>query len=231
MRTLLVALVLAAGGCGLISSDITNFDLALPDKTFTVDSANWGLTGADALLNQHCDPPPASDLCAGAATAACTEGTCVGQCNPTSQTCDLTLFISLYTPVDLKAEKPELSSIDDEPVISVTVDSITYTVVENTLNVDTPEMKVYAGPSTATRPGDPASLEVATLPPIPAGQTVAATALQITGTGRTNLARFMGDWKTPFNIVVGTSVLVHMGDQVPAGRLVVKVNVKAHAGV
>ena len=28
-------------GCGLISSDVTNFDLTLPDKKFTIDASNW----------------------------------------------------------------------------------------------------------------------------------------------------------------------------------------------
>ena len=30
-----------ASGCGLISSDVTNFDLDLPAQDFTVDAASW----------------------------------------------------------------------------------------------------------------------------------------------------------------------------------------------
>ena len=61
--------------------------------------------------------------------------------------------------------------------------------------------------------------------------TVDATAVTLSPAGRTTLADFMGDFKTPFNIVVGSNLLVQTGDAVPSGRLVVKVNVKAHAGV
>ena len=234
MRSFLVAALascLAFGGCGLVDPDITNFDLALPDKTFTVDAKNWSLEGADALITQSCNPPPMPDKCAALATAGCAEGSCIGQCNATTSTCDLTLFISLYTPVDLLTEKPELQTIQDEPLIDVTIDSITYTVVENTLNVDTPELKVYAAPSTVIRAGDPATREIGTVPPIIAGQTKTATDVVLSPSGRATLADFMGDFKTPFNIVIGSNLLVQQGDQIPTGRLVVRVNVKAHAGV
>ncbi len=230
MRSLIV-LALAAPllGCGLVDPNITNFDLALPNKTFTIDSANWGLMNADQLTSQTCTVSP--DPCAAAAEQACAMGTCIAQCNATSLTCDLTLFVSLFTPVDLLVEKPELSTIQDEPVIDVTIDAITYTVMENTLNVATPEMKVYAAPMTVIRAGDPLAREIGTVPAIPAGMTMGETAVVLSPSGKATLAEFMGDFKTPFNIVVGSNLLVQQGDPVPAGRLVVNVGVKAHAGV
>ncbi|MEZ4402847.1 MAG: hypothetical protein R3B06_22695 [Kofleriaceae bacterium] len=226
---LVAALALPLGGCGLVDSNITNFDLALPDKTFTIDAANWSLMNADQFVSQSCTTAP--DPCAAAAAQACASGTCIGMCNATSMTCDLTLFVSLYTGVDLLTEKPELSSIQDEPVITVTIDAITYSVTENAMNVDTPEMKVYAAPSTVTRAGDPLAREIGTVAPIPAGTTLPETAVVLSPTGKATLAEFMGDFKTPFNIVVGSSLMVSQGQQVPAGKLVVKVAVKAHAGV
>lgn len=229
IRSSLVAASLALAGCGLIDPDITNFDLALPDKTFTVDADNWSLQNADQLINQQCTTNP--DPCAAAAAQACAEGTCIAQCNATTLTCDLTLFISLHRPVNLLDEKPELQTIEDEPIIDVTIDAITYTVQENTLNTATPEIKVYAAPSTVTRAGDPQAREIGAVPPIPAATTQPSTALELSAAGRTNLSSFMGDFKTPFNIVVGSSILVQQGDQVPAGRMVVNVNVKAHAGL
>lgn len=230
MRSL-IALVLAVPlfGCGLVDPNITNFDLALPNKTFTIDSANWGLMNADQLTSQTCTVSP--DPCAAAAEQACAMGTCIAQCNATSLTCDLTLFVSLFTPVDLLVEKPELATIQDEPVIDVTIDAITYKVMENTLNVATPEMKVYAAPMTVIRAGDPLAREIGTVPPIPAGMTMGETDVVLSPSGKATLAEFMGDFKTPFNIIVGSNLLVQQGDPVPAGKLVVNVGVKAHAGV
>lgn len=225
-----LALTLASGsGCGLVDPDITHFDLALPDKTFTIDADTWSLQNADQLVNQTCTTSP--DPCAAAAQAACAEGTCIAQCNASTLTCDLTLFISLYTPVDLINEKPELKTIEDEPIIEVTIDAITYQVMENTLNVDTPELKVYAAPSTVMRAGDPLSREIGSVPPITAGQRVNETAVTLSPMGRSILADFMGEFKTPFNIIVGSNLVVTQGDPVPTGRMVVKVAVKAHAGV
>lgn len=225
-----LALTLASvPGCGLVDPDITNFDLALPDKTFTVDADNWELQGADQLINQTCTTQP--DPCAAAAQQACAEGTCIAQCNASTLTCDLTLFVSLYTPVDLINEKPELKTIEDEPIIEVTIDAISYQVMENSLNVDTPELKVYAAPATVMRAGDPMAREIGSVPPIPAGQRIGETAVMLSPSGRSILASFMGEFKTPFNIIVGSNLLVTAGDPVPAGRMVVKVAVKAHAGV
>ena len=158
-------------------------------------------------------------------------GSCIAQCNATSLTCDLTLFVSLFTGVDLLTEKPELSTIQDEPLIDVTIDAITYRVTENTLTTATPEMKVYAAPMAVTRAGDPLAREIGSVPPIPAGATLTETAVVLSPTGKATLAGFMGDFKTPFNIIVGSNLLVQQGDPVPAGRMVVRVAVKAHAGV
>lgn len=229
-RSLVAAAALALAGCGLlVDSNITDFNLDLPKKTFTIDAANWGLQGADALTSQTCTVAP--DPCAAAAAATCTDGTCIAQCNPSSLTCDLTLFVGLHTPINLLSEKPELASIDGQPLVDVTIDAITYEVTENTMNVGTPEMKVYAAPITVTRPGDPLSREIGTVPAIAAGMTMGETAVVLSPTGKATLAEFMGAYETPFNIIVGSNLLVQQGDPVPTGRLVVTVAVKAHAGV
>ena len=113
----------------------------------------------------------------------------------------------------------------------MTIDAITYKVMENSLNVATPEMKVYAAPMTVIRAGDPLAREIGTVPAIPAGMTMGETDVVLSPTGKATLAEFMGDFKTPFNIIVGSNLMVQQGDAVPMGKLVVNVGVKAHAGV
>ena len=212
MRSLIaLALAVPLFGCGLVDPNITNFDLALPNKTFTIDSANWGLMNADQLTSQTCTVSP--DPCAAAAEQACAMGACIAQCNATSLTCDLTLFVSLFTPVDL------------------TIDAITYKVMENSLNVATPEMKVYAAPMTVIRAGDPLAREIGTVPAIPAGMTMGETDVVLSPTGKATLAEFMGDFKTPFNIIVGSNLMVQQRDALPMGKLVVNDGVKAHPAV
>jgi hypothetical protein len=64
--------------------------------------------------------------------AACTMG-CAGMC--AMQKCELLLEVAVHQGVDLVMEKPELKTINDEPVIKVTIDSVQYEVTANTLNV------------------------------------------------------------------------------------------------
>src|SRR5512140_2176202 len=107
---LVVSLLLAS--CGLISSDVTNFDLTLPDKKFSIDTAGWQVdqTAANVYLSQPCTT---STMCSSLVTQACTMG-CSGSCSlsGTHHTCDLSLDVSLSQPVDLVMEKPELKTIN-----------------------------------------------------------------------------------------------------------------------
>lgn len=231
---LVLAAVLAPGlglaaGCGLIDSDVTQFDLGLPEKEFTVDAGNWGLSNPEVLLSTPCTVNP--DPCPALAAQACDPGQCVAVCNDASRTCDLTLFVSLYQRIDLLNEKPELQSINDEPIIDVTIDAINYEVTANTFNVATPEMGVWAAPSTVMVPGDPGSRRIGTLPAVPAGATLARTAMTFDVDGKANLASFMGSYRTPFNIVVGSGILLHQGTPVPQGAMTVNVSIAAHAGL
>src|SRR5215813_7447237 len=98
-------------GCGLISSDVTNFDLTLPDKNFTIDATSWQVDQmqAGALLAMTCSN---NSLCETAAQQACSMG-CSGEC--VMSHCVLHLEFSAFQPVNLLMEKPELKQINDEP--------------------------------------------------------------------------------------------------------------------
>ena len=57
VRARLGALLLRrAVGCGLISSDITKVTFDLPAKTYSFDSAQWGIPGGSAVA-VHCGVP------------------------------------------------------------------------------------------------------------------------------------------------------------------------------
>lgn len=226
------ALTVAAllGGCGLISSDVTNFDLTLPDKEFTIDANGWQVdqTAATTLTSTSCAQSPA--VCASAAQQACPED-CTGRCG-SSQTCELDLDVGLYQMIDLLREKPELQSINDEPLIKVTIDSVTYDVPLNTLNVDTPAMEVYVAPMSVMDPNDPAAKHVGTIPAVPAGQTVLTPqTMMFTEDGKAELVSIMSTFKTPFNLIVGSTLTIKDGTPVPMGRLDAVVHIKGHAGL
>lgn len=220
--------VAASSGCGLISPDVTNFDLTLPDKAFTVDATGWQVDdqAAQSYLQTSCT---SDTLCNSAAQQACAMD-CSGKC--TAQHCQLLLAVSLYRPIDLVTEKPELKSINDEPVIKVTIDSVTYEVTSNSLNVDTPEMKIYVAPMLVMNPNDPMAKQIGTIAAVPAGTTTASPqTIVFTATGKADLIGMMSTFKTPFKVIVGSTIAVSSGQPVPMGKLDAVVHIKAHAGL
>lgn len=230
-RAAVVAAVLAGSltGCGLISSDVTNFTLALPDKKFSIDTAGWQVnsTAANLYLNTSCAATPS--VCATVVAQACTTG-CTGSCN--SKTCDLSLDVSLSQPVNLVMEQPELKTINDQPAIKVAIDTVTYEVPSNTLTVATPALTVYVAPMAVVKTTDPMVKVIGTIPSIPAGMTTTTpVSIQFTDTGKAELANIMSAFKTPFNVLVGGSLLVTAGQPVPSGKLDAVVHIRGHAGL
>lgn len=238
----LVAAVLGVGltaSCGLISSDVTDFDLALPAKKFTVDADGWqvdtdpsSVFSADGRLA----PLPCSSMptvCSSAVTQVCPMG-CTGACNMTANSCELSLDISLAQPVNLVMEKPELKSISDQPVIKVAIDSVTYEVPSNTLNVATPEIKIYIAPTSVLKlkPNSDEATVIGTIPAVAAGATTSGEQMiQFTPSGKAALANIMSTFKVPFNVLVGSSLLVTAGQALPTGKLEAVVHIRGHAGL
>jgi hypothetical protein len=230
LRSSCALLAATLAGCGLISDDITDFDLTLPDKNFSIDTAGWSIdeVQAQAFLGTSCAAVPT--VCMSAAEQACEN--CSGECNSGTQKCDLTLEVSLHTAVDLLAEKPELKQINDKPIIDVTVDSVTFEVTANTLNVATPQMNVFVAPISITDAGDPSAKLIGTVEPIAAGMvTDGPKSLAFTATGKADLVTTMSSFRTPFNILIGSALLVREGTPVPTGKLDAVIHVKAHAGI
>jgi hypothetical protein len=225
-------LALGAGGCGLISSDVTDFDLSMPSKTFTVDTAQWQLTGDPNGEFPAIDCSANQGICSTGISQACgNQAICFGSCDTTDQTCQATVLVALSQPVNLLDEKPELAQIEDQPLVSVTVDRIYYHVSENTLNVSTPEFMMYVAPENVMSPGDAQAVPVGTIAPLPAATTRDETDMVFVAGGEDALKQFMKDYKTTFRVIVGGSIELHAGDPIPTGSLTATVNVAAHAGI
>jgi len=225
------AVLAIVSGCGLISSDVTNFDLDLPDKKFSVDAQSWDVTDQEAqqVLSTNCSGNPG--LCNAAAEQACPMN-CGGACNASSQTCDLALDVSLYQGIDLLTEKPELQSINDEPVIKVEIDEVTWKVTSNTLNTATPPMTVFVAPMSVMDPTSPDARAVGTIDSVAAGEVIdTPRQIAFTATGKADLIAVMSTFKTPFNVIVGSTIVVTAGQAFPQGKLDALVHIKAHAGL
>lgn len=219
-------IALAVSGCSL--TDVTNFNLDLPDKKFTIDTMSWSVdpARADAALNTPC---ASTNQCMVAAESVCAMD-CSGTCD--AQRCTISLEVGLHTSVDLLMEKPELQQINDKQLIEVEVDDLLYVVAQNTLNVATPELGVYVAPISIMDPTDPLAKQIGTIPAVEPGFTlVTPEKMKFTADGRDNLKAAMGNYKTPFNVIVGASLTIAAGQAVPTGKLDAIIRVRAHAGI
>jgi hypothetical protein len=186
-------------------------------------------TAANAYLNQSCASAPTE--CAQWVQSACGTG-CSGSCDVMSNTCDLDLQVGVYKMVDLNTDNPELATTAKEPVIKVSIDSINYVVPDNSLNVGTPGLTIYVAPMSVMSPSDPMAEAIGTIPGIPPNTTFTQPmAVQFTDTGKQRLVDIMGSYKTPFNIIVGSTITIKMGDMLPMGKLTAEVDITAHAGL
>jgi hypothetical protein len=229
MNRLALAAVLLSAGC-LIDSNIADFDLSLPEKELTVDTADWMLTDETTVPSVDCSEM-AGVCSAGVAEICSASDLCFGSCDSDTETCNAEVLIELFQRFELATEKPELSEIDGKPLVDVSIRRIGYTVSENTMNVDSPELAVYIGPQEAMSSGHPQAEQIGTIPVVAAGSTVESGEVELLDSAEQTMERFLRDYRTPFNVIVGSLVELEAGDMVPQGRLVAIVQVDATAGI
>jgi hypothetical protein len=213
------------GACGLISSDVTDFSLRLPEKPFNVDTADWMLQIEGTVPAVPC--PPAD--CSNQAATFCDSGACSSACDVGAH-CDVTVPIHIFNAFDLATEAPELMKLDAQAIISVTVDSVAFRIDSNSFTTASPVMHLFLAPQGVTDSADPSAIEVGTLEPVAPGQT-GEVSIMFSDAGKAAMEDYMSAYRTPFTVIVSASVHMAAGDPVPEGALAGAVTVLAHAGL
>jgi hypothetical protein len=227
VRICTAVLAATAAGCGLISDDIDDLDLSLPNKTYTVDTMSWQFMEDPAiLLSRDCSTNP--DVCGAIASQVCTMGQCESVCN-VAQTCDMIIPVHPFTTINLAMEKEELATINEQALVEVVVDTIEYAITENTLDVATPPLVLYVAPETVMDPEDSLAVEIGTIPTAAPMTTVPMTVMTMTPAGHARLVQAMTDFRTPFNVMVAADIVLTNGDAIPTGRLTTSMTIAAHA--
>src|ERR1043165_1776381 len=144
MRRISVAFLTAlvgVAGCGwLISSDVTETDYVLPNKSYSFDASRFNVPsalsqdvpcGAGQFVTDCCAPPP--PLPAPVCTA--NQITCEQNENG-ANVCMAQMTVSQATPINLGQEIPGLNSVTG--VLNIKIKKISYTVNANTLTVNLP---------------------------------------------------------------------------------------------
>lgn len=225
IRSVCLAVLVGLAGCGLIDSQVAELDLDLPREVI-LDTADWKLTDEGQIPSVACAESP--NICSNRVDMWCgADDICGAACG--GQTCEVNILVALWHTIDLAEDTPELQEIEGQRLVGVTVDRVSFTVSENTLNVTSPPLTVSVAPQGVISTGGRDADEVGTIPAIKRGMTVTDADLELTTNGQVNLAKWMRDYQTPFNLIVGATVQLRAGDDVPSGRLVMSVKVSAHA--
>ncbi|WP_428263849.1 hypothetical protein [Haliangium sp.] len=232
-RTLLfcgLGAALAATSASCIDPDITRFDLRMQERSFMIDTAQWELSGASGAVfpSVPCSADPS--ICDTTVDMVCGGMLCTGVCGANDM-CEMHALVSLRRDVDLYSENPELQTINDQPLVDVRVESVYYTVTENTLNIATPEFTLYMAPQNVFSGDAPEAREVGRIEPIAAMSQKGRTEILVDEVQETSLRSFMSDYRTPFNIIIEAEILVQAGDPIPTGRISTQVGVDASAGL
>ena len=226
----LLTAVIVISGCGLVDPNITDFRFVTDDKEFTIDTADWGLSGDVTLPSVPCQQT--NDLCMQASSTFCNPGEaaeCTAMCTAAA-TCSMTIQVALSNEIKL-ADESEFQTVNDQPLADVSVENVEYRVTENTLNTDSPVLDIYIGPLGTMSPDGAGAEHIGSVPSIPAGVQVEFTPIELTEQGRNHLRNFIEgeEYKSPFNVIVASRLVFGAGDRLPAGRAQVGVHIIANA--
>jgi hypothetical protein len=229
--------IIAIAGCGgLVSSDTSNVDLSVLEKSFSVDASAWAVNRnlAAPLFNQTCNPSAVPDPCIGAVASlgACKSNICTGLCNADTWHCQLALRVELWRAVNLPAEVPTLlGGTNGAPSLMVSLDDVTYEVSANTLSVSTPRLEVYVAPATVMGPAGEGAVRIGTIPEIPPGEDFSPQGLQFIGDGKEVLRRRIVSYQVPFNLLVASDLVVDQPPAIPTGKLSATLRMLGRAGL
>jgi len=116
----------------------------------------------------------------------------------------------------------QLATFPGHSLVNVSIQSITYQVSNNTLNVDLPPISIYLAPDGVTDPNDPSAELFGTVPPIPAGSDPMGN-VQKTSNADAVFQKYTKNVSQTFNIIAAATVVIDGGSPVPNGHITVTV--------
>lgn len=210
-------------GCDLLQ-DATSFTVETDWETFTIDTGSLGLkvVGASTIPSITCSA--AGDICAQASAAsqlACTgqSYSCKVACG-SKGTCAVSATAEQGTTVDLSQKIK--NNTQSSMLSKVSLNRVVLDVPENSLNFDTPQLKIFVGPSSAARSTDSGVVLFATVPAITKGK-VSQQVITPTEAGKSAISNYVKDFKVPFKMLGNASLGFASGDPIPSGRATYRV--------
>lgn len=218
-------------GCGLISADIFDFPITLQTQTYTLNlGTNSGKVPTAACTTE-------TDNCSQAASGI-TLGpgsTVVGKCDPAARSCTAEVTAVLTYPVTLAEDQSFATSVGGKAVNVVRSIELSYGVPTNMTTVDLPISDLYIGPQNAKSPTDQGVVLIDKIAAIPRGTTIPDGSRKITiadGTpAREKFVYYVQNPKVPFVLMLVTKPVVRAMQDLPAGKLELKLTPKIIVGL
>jgi hypothetical protein len=198
-----VAALLFAGafGCGLLSSDITKVTFDLPTKHYTFMPPG--------------DIPAVAVPCGNAALPACpSNGTVTVSCD--NSVCTAHIPVTTSKTINLKMEVPQLQSVNSQTLADITLESMSYTVVNSTAVV-MPAIDLYLAPADVMDPSG--GQKFGTVPSIPANSTMSGDVIKEPGADALFI-QYGKNFGTPFNFIATTNIAFPSGTPVHSTDMV-----------
>ena len=227
-------LALALAGCGLVNSNTLSYSYAFDPQEFMETLGDPMSTAT--LPSVQCDPTVAPDPCASLIDPSLLGASKVS-CDTTSRMCAAAIDVVLPYPVDLSMQTLP-SQVVQYGVDKVSIKKIAYWIVTKApANVDIPAIDLYVASAAAKDENDPSAKLVGTVAKLPAGAHVCADSadsepdpaamavmapvcdVKLDDAGQSALAAFVKDYKTPFQFIAHTKVVVHAGEPLPTGTI------------
>ncbi len=236
-RFLLVSCALAScvlAGCNLVNSSGLQTDYSFDALEYA--SPEFGDPKTSATVPDVPCEPSGPDVCATAA-AALPVANVTFSCDATLKKCIARAEVRASEAVDLS--KQTESSFPAQAiqfgVDVVEVKRVTYWVTKNMLNVATPVIEFYVAPSAAHDETDPKAALFATVAALPAKSNACGDPAYPNGdpkangapvcsaplpeAGKSALAAFVKDFKTPFQVIAHTVIIAKPGEPIPSGSI------------
>jgi hypothetical protein len=222
------------GGCNLINANGLSLDYSFDAEHFTSPNLGDAKNPSATVPSVACSPTVTPDPCA-AATSALPMGSNLTFSCGTAGSCVATAELRLLETVDFSKQMSFPKEAVQYGIDAVDIKRVAYFVMTNTLNVPVPAIDIYVAPHTAKDETDAKAVRLGTVASLPAksvacadpidskGDSLAGSSpvcdVPLTDAGKSALASFAKDYKTPFQVIAHSVVTARAGDPLPTGSI------------
>ena len=228
--TIVVGLVVVAGGIGGCSADVFDLNVDLGARSFALDFGPPSgtiptVTCDEAIAQGVCGNSPSVAVDTTASTGVPSDVEVALGCDDSTDRCFAQASAHLSQPVNVLQDDAFITHVQRHALFFVHLVDVAYTIPSNTLTFEIPQIDIYAGPAGSRRETDPGVAVVGSTQPVAAGAIV-TEAQHVTISDDTPARPLIEDAienKQEFVFIVVANPRLEAGAPVPAGAVQIDV--------